>query len=79
MKEVIPPAIAAFDSDCIDALWVNPGSLKCTWSSIIPGKRNKPSAFISSAFLFEIVFEIFSILSPLINTSATNIFPSLTI
>ena len=30
IKEVIPPATAALDSVLIQALWVNPGSRKCT-------------------------------------------------
>src|SRR3546814_15343220 len=44
IKEVMPPATAALDSDRIVPLWVRPGSLKWTWSSIKPGKRNFPLA-----------------------------------
>ena len=30
INDVIPPAAAAFDSEAMVALWVKPGSLKCT-------------------------------------------------
>mgnify|MGYP003312028760 CR=1 FL=1 len=35
----MPPATAALDSELIVPLWVKPGSLKWTWSSIKPGTR----------------------------------------
>ncbi len=46
--DVIPPATAAFDSLLIVPLCVRPGSLKCTWSSIIPGKICLPEQSIYS-------------------------------
>ena len=42
MNEVTPPATAARASLAMQALWVRPGSRKCTWSSIRPGTRILP-------------------------------------
>ena len=39
MMEVTPPAAAARLSVRMSALWVSPGSRKCTWSSMMPGNR----------------------------------------
>ena len=47
--EVTPPATAARDSEKISALWVSPGSRKCTWVSINPGNSNSPEASNSSS------------------------------
>ena len=76
--EVTPPAIAAFDSDKIFPLCVSPGSLKCTWSSIIPGIRINPWASITWVSESICIFlDIEAIKSPSISISSYNLFPSL--
>ena len=42
MTVVTPPATAAIDSVDISALWVSPGSLKCTCASMPPAMRCLP-------------------------------------
>ena len=80
MNEVIPPATAALDSVKIFALCVKPGSLKCTWSSIHPGKTNFPFKSMILQLPVESIEEaIFSILPFLIRISATICWPSFTI
>ena len=46
MKEVTPPSAAALLSLSMVALWVFPGSLKWTWSSITPGMMCIPAASV---------------------------------
>jgi len=46
---VTPPATAARDSVCMSALWVSPGSLKCTWASMPPAMICLPSRSHTSA------------------------------
>ena len=42
-------AAAAMLSVCISALWVSPGSRKCTWSSMTPGMRYMAWASMGSS------------------------------
>src|SRR5690606_14414236 len=81
INDVIPPAKAALDSVSMVALWVNPGSLKCTWSSITPGSTYFPSASITfTSDDFALINSLISfIYSPSIKISPLNIVPSLTI
>ena len=46
--EVTPPKAAALLSDSMSALWVSPGSRKCTCVSMIPGRMKHPSASMTS-------------------------------
>ena len=80
---VNPPLAADIEPVCISSLWVNPGSLKWTWTSISPGETMQLLASIT--FLYSFVgsnFPIFKILSPLIiisNTSSLLLFGSITL
>jgi hypothetical protein len=65
-------------TEAILPLWVSPGSRKCTWSSIQPGKRCRPSALISLSALASILPAIFSIKPFLMSRSAWVCFPSFT-
>ena len=45
--QVMPPEIAAREPVPKSSLWVKPGSRKCTWASISPGRMCFPLASIS--------------------------------
>ena len=79
IKEVTPPATAARLSVYRSPLCVNPGSLKCTWPSIIPGNRYLPVPSISRSSVSSSKFPIASIKPSLIRRSARVILPSFTI
>jgi hypothetical protein len=44
MTVAIPPHTAAVEPVEKSSLWVTPGSRKCTWASIKPGRRCRPVA-----------------------------------
>ena len=73
---VIPPAIAALLPECKSSVSVDPGSLKCVWVSMHPGKTVCPSAFITSLASSEIS-PILWILPFLTATSASFNSPSI--
>ena len=75
----MPPATAALDSEYIVALFGYPGSLKWTWSSIIPGRINDPLQSITLSTSMEDIFlSIFSINYPLTKISLSKILFSFT-
>ena len=78
-KLVTPPATAARASVWMDALWVSPGSRKCTWSSINPGRIHFPPASIIWEFgVGEMDGLIRSILPSRMSKSASSRLPSVT-
>ena len=72
-----PACTAARDSERMSPFSVNPGSLKCTWSSIIPGATYLPKQSTSCDASQSIEEAIFSIRSSLIAISTVFISSSL--